>query len=151
MSQHRKPIEVPDAPLTVALKRVIADVRSAWPDATAVEATDYVLETVGVGDLDKEDPNYLAYLVVLVGSTPATVRGFAQRQAWAEDKERASQFKNGDHVQVMTTGVQGTVKGNPMPSPLGWIVTVEYTPEFEGLSVTRGADYKVTELMHYTP
>lgn len=150
-NQPGKPVEVPDAPLKVAVERVVADVRTGWPDASAVDAITFVLETVGVGDLDKEDPNYLAYLVVLVGSTPSVALGFAQRQVWAEDKARAAKFKNGDHVQVMTTGVQGVVKGNPMPSPLGWVVTVNYTPEFEHLAVTRGADYKVTDLMHYTP
>lgn len=146
----QEPMPAPDVALTEAVRQIVRNVRSGWPDADPVDAVTFALETVGRGDLDPEDPFYLAYLVMF-GSTPGVVLGFAQRQKWAEDKERASRFKNGDDVQVMTTGARGTVVGNPMPSPFGWVVTIKYTPEWEGLSVTRGADYKVAELMHYTP
>lgn len=138
--------QVANLALARAVSEVVADVRNSWPEATPVDAVTYAHETVGVGDLNDDDPSYLAYLVVL-SVTTGVARGLAMRQQQAEDAKRAEELEPGITDVITPDQRAGWVEDKPALTPTGWVVSVRYKPEFRHLSPTGGADYAVADLV----
>jgi hypothetical protein len=136
--------QVANLALARAIAEVVADVRNSWPEATPVDAVTYAHETVGVGDLNDDDPTYLAYLVTLSVST-GVARGLARRQQQAEEATRAGELEDGNLV-VTKDQRTGRVKGSATLTPSGWVVSVTYDEAFAHLTAGGGADYAVADV-----